>query len=447
MSHFFASIRISLVVLLALLVFGGCVPSTSPTDRGDGDARYLADGGGAAHVPEDADVGTVDSAVAPPADAGPGPLTCADALDCRTCGELAGCVFCAGTGACIEGGGRCVHGAGADADACPGAYAPCEVASCWDPSTTLSRCRAAALAEDFSSGRFAVHRYSIQIDPDGPVDIRHARLGGDYDPALFITDDTGRLVHAGAPVTLHPSVDVDRAVDGRGSDAASVTLTARAATSLWVHVTSWDVVDEGFGALVPTDARYRVSFEQRCEGGAGTVHDGIERDGSRIPRAGLSNGTLDGALGVAIEPHGDLVTVDGLQWVRGTISWFGGPTDSGVSSTETGAITGERLRSLNNPLDPAASTIADRPEDYYFVAMRFDYTPGGRSFWRSARLLIRNPANGREVVVRPVDWGPHTRTARILDLSPQSLTDLGSSTDDIALVSFAVPGTPLGPVP
>ena len=176
----------------------------------------------------------------------------------------------------------------------------------------------------------------------------------------------------------------------------------------------------------------------------GDAHGGLTQSGSEIPRAGLSNPTLRSALGVSVEPYGTVVTDGGRPWVRGTVSWFGGPSDTGVSSTETGAITGERLRSLNDPLSPSAATLSSRPEDYYFVAMRWSYSPNGASFWRDARLLVRNPATGATIVVRPVDWGPHTRTGRVLDLSPQAMSDLGLTTDDAALVAFAAPGSPLG---
>jgi hypothetical protein len=77
--------------------------------------------------------------------------------------------------------------------------------------------------------------------------------------------------------------------------------------------------------------------------------------------------------------------------------------------------------------------------------MRWDNHPNGRSFWRDARILLENPLTGVRIVVRPIDWGPHTRTSRIIDLSPQALTDLGVRTDDELLISFATPGTPLGP--
>lgn len=173
---------------------------------------------------------------------------------------------------------------------------------------------------------------------------------------------------------------------------------------------------------------------------------GLSSGTARIPRAGLANDTLGNALGMSSEPYGTVVSVQGRQWVRGLVSWFGGPEDTGVSSTETGAVTGERLRSLNSPVNASASTIASRPADFYFVAMRWDYTPHGRSFWVNARILVTNPANGRQVVLRPVDWGPNTSTGRIIDVSPQAMTDLGADTDDELLVAFARPDASLGVV-
>ncbi len=181
-------------------------------------------------------------------------------------------------------------------------------------------------------------------------------------------------------------------------------------------------------------------------GMSGLPYAGLTLSGSEIPRAGLANSTLRATLGLSTEPYGTLATYEGANWVRGSVSWFGGPRDTGVTSTETGALTGERLRSLNDPLAPSASTLASRPEDYYYVAMRWAYAPNGTRWWRDARLVVVNPTTGVAVVVRPVDWGPNTSTRRILDLSPQALTDLGLSTDGEALVAFAPAGTPLGRV-
>jgi len=177
-----------------------------------------------------------------------------------------------------------------------------------------------------------------------------------------------------------------------------------------------------------------------------TPHAGLDLDSMSIPRAGLDNPTLASVFGIATEPYGDLVASGGLTWVRGGVSWFGGPADTGVGATATVAITGERARALNDPVNPSATVLESRPEDYYYCAMRWRYAPRGRVWLASARVVVRNPTTGTTIVVRPVDWGPGARTGRIIDLSPQSLTDLGLVTDQDALVAWAPPGTALGPV-
>lgn len=176
------------------------------------------------------------------------------------------------------------------------------------------------------------------------------------------------------------------------------------------------------------------------------LHRGLTLDGAQVPRRGLENRTLRSALGVLVEPYGEAVQHEGRAFARGRISWFGGASDTGVTATETGAITGERLRALNTPLEPSAATLAARPADFYYAAMRFDYSPRDRAWWARARLLVVDPDTGRAVVVRCVDWGPHTDTRRVIDLSPQVMRDLGVATDANLLVSFAAPDAPLGVV-
>lgn len=190
------------------------------------------------------------------------------------------------------------------------------------------------------------------------------------------------------------------------------------------------------GATTPDAATPGSSSSGNFNG----LHRGLSYMGAQIPRAGLYNSVLR-----RNEPYGATTTFRGLPFVLGKISHFGGPSDRGVTASETGTITGEHLRSLNNPMRPSAAQLRSRPADFYYVAMRWDYRPHGRTFWRRAKLLVVAPS-GRAVIVRPVDWGPHTRTRRILDLSPQAVRDLGLRTDQQAYVSFADPAAPLGPV-
>ncbi len=168
---------------------------------------------------------------------------------------------------------------------------------------------------------------------------------------------------------------------------------------------------------------------------------GIDKDGSRIPRAGLTNGTLYATLGIRTEPYGSVVSYDSRSLVRGKVSSFGGPRDNAGPM----ALTGISSTLYDNPTSPSPEYVAANPAKYYYCAMRWDYSPNGKRWWASQRLVVVNPANGKACVVAPVDWGPNTYTGRILDLSPYVLDYLGLTTDDNALVGFEQAGTPMGP--
>ena len=97
-------------------------------------------------------------------------------------------------------------------------------------------------------------------------------------------------------------------------------------------------------------------------------------------------------------------------------------------------MTGEVLRELS--------------EDDYYCAMRWNYR-GNKSFWVNRHLLIVNRTNNRAVVVRAIDWGPNTRTERILDLSLKTLNYLSAETDDLLMCAFADQnnvGQQIGPI-
>lgn len=332
----------------------------------------------------------------------------------------------------------------------PDALALAARARVWRTSVSLASCGSAAVEEDFSSGRYNVHRWAATLPAGGSTELVLTRARGTWQPAIVIALADGTFVTDGEAIAS-AGLTVAVSATGRSGTSARLTLTAQRATSIAVYATSWSAVDSDYSASITTSAEYTLRLSHACPpppGGSGwaAIHRGLDLSGSKIPRAGVANATLRSSLGVAVEPYGTVTSVQGSAFVRGTTSHFGGPNDTGVTASETGAISGDRLRSLNNPLNPSAAALASRPADYFYVAMRFDYSPNGRAFWQSARLLVLNPANGRAVVVRPVDWGPHTRTRRVLDLSPQAMTSLGLTTDQPALVAFAAPGTPLGVV-
>ena len=322
-------------------------------------------------------------------------------------------------------------------------------ADVWRTRITSRSCGEASVREDYSTGRYNVHRWSTQIEPTGPMRITFTRTAGSWQPALYIFDPAGELIFGGDASGAHDNAAVTVHQSGRDGAAAEVTVEVGRSTALFLYTTSWGAADSGLRERITRSARYSLNMTQDCnvadpDSSLADLHAGLTLDGMEIPRAGLDNGTLQGVHGISYEPYGVPTSHEGLTFVQGPVSWFGGPNDTGIGATETGAITGERVRLLNDPVNPGAGTLASRPEDYYYLAMRWNYAPMGKDWWRNARILLVNPDTGATVVVRPVDWGPHVRTERVVDLSPQAIRDLGLVTDQKVLVAFAPFGTPLG---
>ena len=131
--------------------------------------------------------------------------------------------------------------------------------------------------------------------------------------------------------------------------------------------------------------------------------------------------------------------------VEGKMSTFGGPHDLGMSPDEGLALFTKA--DLQNPKyaylflpapPPGTSGLGRRlnPDQYYF-ACRWNYAETSREFLRRALARVENPANGRAVDARPVDWGPHPSTGRVADLSPGLAAALGLDTDDIVRITIS----------
>ena len=131
--------------------------------------------------------------------------------------------------------------------------------------------------------------------------------------------------------------------------------------------------------------------------------------------------------------------------VEGKMSTFGGPHDLGMSPDEGLALFGNadlkdpRYSYLFLPAPPPGTSGLGRrlnPDQYYF-ACRWDYTATPKEFLRRALARVENPANGRAVDARPVDWGPHPSTGRVADLSPGLAAALGLNTDDVVRITIS----------
>jgi hypothetical protein len=127
---------------------------------------------------------------------------------------------------------------------------------------------------------------------------------------------------------------------------------------------------------------------------------------------------------------------------RGKVGTLGGPKDRGIKADDKLALpTGrhfvfERIRSLD-------------PKSFY-CAMRWDYhlehrsPEEGKRWWANKKLLVSNPENGRAVVVRAVDYGPHENTGLDISISPGAANALGVEVGDEVDIAFADQKAPLG---
>src|SRR5215472_18651795 len=137
---------------------------------------------------------------------------------------------------------------------------------------------------------------------------------------------------------------------------------------------------------------------------------------------------------------------------KGKVSWFGGPNDQGVSPSEGLAFiySYDTAPYLFLPQQPKGTTgLARRldPEVYY-VACRWDYAKTPKTMlagtWQqhggtyAPYALVR--AGDKHFPAWPSDWGPHSTTGRVADISPGLMAALGIKTDDEVEVIY--PYTP-----
>jgi hypothetical protein len=144
------------------------------------------------------------------------------------------------------------------------------------------------------------------------------------------------------------------------------------------------------------------------------------------------------AIANSLLPEGEVES--GIR-TRGKVSWFGGPEDQGVSPSEGLAFIYSvedkpELFLLEQP--PGTTGLARRlnPEVDY-IAMRWDYDVFPKDYLvGEVSAMVRSPKTGRQFLAVPADWGPHTSTGRVADISKGLMEKLGIMTDDEVEVTF-----------
>ena len=128
--------------------------------------------------------------------------------------------------------------------------------------------------------------------------------------------------------------------------------------------------------------------------------------------------------------------------LRGRVSWFGGPEDMGVSPSEGLAFiydvyTAPRLFLAVQPDDTTGLARRLNPSVPY-IAMRWDYDVFPKTMLASMEhvAMVFAPSTGRQFRAWPADWGPHSDTGRVADISAGLMEYLGITTDDDVEVTF-----------
>jgi N-acetylmuramoyl-L-alanine amidase len=126
--------------------------------------------------------------------------------------------------------------------------------------------------------------------------------------------------------------------------------------------------------------------------------------------------------------------------LKGKVSWFGGPEDTGVAKDEGLAFISDvdQQPSLFLSYQPEGTTgLARRLNpDTFYLATRWDYDKYPKSMLLEEMAMIRAPKTGKQLKVYPADWGHHQDTGRIADISPGAMEYLGITTDDEVEVIF-----------
>lgn len=106
-----------------------------------------------------------------------------------------------------------------------------------------------------------------------------------------------------------------------------------------------------------------------------------------------------------------------IEWGTGKVSWFGGENEyHSAAKLPCALYPNKKVRDLSGN----------------YCAIRYDYDLFPREEWKNITAHIS--ANGKTVKAKIVDYGPHEKTNRIIDLSPSLMDELELKTDDYATV-------------
>ena len=172
----------------------------------------------------------------------------------------------AGSGGGMPSGGGGGGGHGGEAPQ-PQQYLPCETGRCWSASSIAMLCGLRGIDEDFGSGLYNVHVYSLWVAEGITVDVSLGTTAGDWAPALLVRSEEGVVLDDGETALSSSTASIEVLSTGRASSTASFRITAQQAQRVDLFVTAWGVIDSGFADPIPTDAVYALDLSADCAAG------------------------------------------------------------------------------------------------------------------------------------------------------------------------------------
>lgn len=149
----------------------------------------------------------------------------------------------------------------------PASVEPCEPGrpdACWMALAASSRCGTTTLTENFETGNYNVHTFTVPARAGVELEITLQRTAGAWDPALVLHDAAGATIYDGERGAVGADLSVDSVASGRGADAATVRVSSAIDRDLTGFVTSWAAVDGAFEPRLPRDAVYALRLTHDC---------------------------------------------------------------------------------------------------------------------------------------------------------------------------------------
>lgn len=147
----------------------------------------------------------------------------------------------------------------------PRSVTPCNAKSdCWQTSLAARRCFESKVREDYSTGRFNVHRWETTLFGNASHNrLALQRTGGNWTPAVVIIQTDGTVLFDGRIGRTSGPVHV-RVTESR-SDRMEFLVDAQTTTRVYVFATSETALQSGFQTRLPRDATYELKVESSCQ--------------------------------------------------------------------------------------------------------------------------------------------------------------------------------------